>query len=109
MTYTVIAPLVVMPHIDGTSGDGYFYADAIIPDGYNDERCKELAEDGMLEKVKATAAASSDPAPDTVEAILAEVGDDQAKAAAALEAENAKDKPRSTLVSKLEAIANPAS
>jgi hypothetical protein len=51
--------------------------------------------------------ASSDKEP-TIEEILKEVGDDKAKAADALSAEQAKgDDARSTLVKKLEAIANP--
>jgi hypothetical protein len=41
---------------------------------------------------------------DTVAAILEAVGDDKAGAAAALEAEQAKDKPRSTLVDALQAV-----
>lgn len=44
------------------------------------------------------------PHPDTVEGVLAEVGDDKEKAQAALDAENAKEKPRSTLVGQLEQI-----
>lgn len=40
----------------------------------------------------------------SVPAILESVGDDKAKAQAALDAENATDKPRTTLVTSLEAI-----
>lgn len=40
----------------------------------------------------------------TVDEILGDVGDDSERASAALSAELARDKPRSTLVSKLEAI-----
>jgi hypothetical protein len=40
-----------------------------------------------------------------VDVVLAWVGDDPARAAQALEAENAKDKPRSTLVKTLEELA----
>lgn len=42
--------------------------------------------------------------PPTIDEVLAEVGDDQALAAAALEAEQAREKPRSTLVEKLQAV-----
>jgi len=41
---------------------------------------------------------------DTVAAILEAVGDDKAGAAAALKAEQAKDKPRSTLIEALQAV-----
>ncbi|NHA02030.1 hypothetical protein G5V59_26945 [Nocardioides sp. W3-2-3] len=41
---------------------------------------------------------------DRVEDVLASVGNDADKAQAALDAEKAKDKPRSTLVAKLENI-----
>jgi hypothetical protein len=40
----------------------------------------------------------------TADAILAEVGDDAAKAQAALTAENAREKPRTALTRKLERI-----
>ena len=43
----------------------------------------------------------------TVGDVLAAVGDDPALAIAALDAENTREKPRKSLVSKLEAIANP--
>jgi hypothetical protein len=41
----------------------------------------------------------------TVAAVLGWVGDDRARAARALDAENAADKPRTTLVGALEALA----
>ena len=46
----------------------------------------------------------SGPADGNVEEILDRVGDDQAAAAEALEAEQAKSKPRKSLVEKLQAI-----
>lgn len=106
MNYKVTAPLVIIPAADGTSSDWYGYAGAVVPQGHNDERVKVLAEEGFLAEVKADDGnAAKEP---TVAEVLAEVGDDQAKAAAALEAEKA-GKNRTSLVSKLEAIANPAS
>lgn len=45
------------------------------------------------------------PAAGSVDDVLARVGDDPAKASAALTAERARSKPRKTLVSALEAIA----
>jgi hypothetical protein len=53
------------------------------------------------------AAAAGDQTPTTVEEILAVVGDDAGIAAVYLEAERAAAKPRSSLVTKLEAIAEP--
>ncbi|RDZ49311.1 hypothetical protein C5C07_20385 [Haloferax sp. Atlit-4N] len=105
MPYKVTSPLVIVPNDDGVSGDGYFYQDAVIPDGFNDKRCKELVKDGMLEK--ATADSGSDGGSDkepTVKEILDEVGDDKEKAQTALDAENAKDKPRASLVDPLQKI-----
>lgn len=46
-----------------------------------------------------------DPTDGTVQTVLDQVGDDPVAAQAALEAEQAKDNPRVTLVAKLEAIA----
>jgi len=104
MPYKVTSPLVIVPNADGENGSGYFYEDAVIPDGFNDKRCDQLVKDGMLEKVKAEKVKADSGSADTVDAILTEVGDDKAKAQTALDAENAKDKPRATLVGKLEAI-----
>lgn len=112
MGYKVTAPLVIIASADGVAGDWYGYDGALVPAGLNDERCKVLAKEGMLEKVKDDAPApapatapSGDSKPDTVEGILAEVGDDKEKAAAALEAEVA-GKNRSTLVKALEDVLN---
>ena len=38
MSYQVTASLVIIPNADKVSGDGYFYKDSVIPDGWNDER-----------------------------------------------------------------------
>ncbi len=66
---------------------------------------------GSVRKAPAKKAAASKPAkPEggpadgTVDEVLESVGDDKAKAQAALDAENAKDKPRKTLVEELEGI-----
>ena len=109
MTYTVTTALAVIPNADGTSGDGYFYEGATIPDGWNDERCKQLAEEGFLEKTKAAASGDGDggsSGPAKVSDILAEVGDDVEKAKAALEAEQQErgEDARPSLVKKLEAV-----
>lgn len=44
----------------------------------------------------------------TADAILADVGEDAAKAQAALDAEQARDKPRTSLIAKLEKIVEAA-
>lgn len=112
MSYKVISPVVaIAPSAksddlgDSNNGPRYFYEKSVIPDGFNDERCEQLADEGMLEKVKAEKPADSDTKSNKVEDVLAEVGDDKEKAAAALAAEQAKgDKARKTLVEPLESI-----
>lgn len=54
----------------------------------------------------ATVSSGDGPADGTVDEVLDRVGDDQAAALAALEAEQAKAKPRATLVEKLQAVAD---
>lgn len=66
---------------------------------------QEKAEAALVARQEAAQAAQT-AAEGTRDAVLAEVGDDPARARAALEAEQAKDKPRSTLVAALEPIAN---
>lgn len=106
MSYKVVATAAVIPDEKGSFH--HFYEGAVLPDSLDQGRVKQLAEEGVLEKVKAAKSEDSGPKPGTVEFILNEVGDDPEKAKAALEAEQAEDKPRSTLVEKLEAIANPS-
>jgi hypothetical protein len=50
MSYKVTAPLVVIANADGTSGDWYGYTDSVVPEGWNDERCKQLVDEGFLVK-----------------------------------------------------------
>lgn len=109
MSFKVIAPLVIVANDDKTSGDWYGYNGAVVPEGWNDERCKQLVKEGMLENVtEDTSEAKAPKAPKTpgVAEILAEVGDDKVKAQAALDAEREErgDKARKTLVEPLEAI-----
>lgn len=107
--YTVTAPLVVVP--DQSGSDRYLYKGAAVPADIDQEHIDRLAGDKLIEKTKDSPAASTEAGKEpTVNEVLADVGDDPEKARAALEAEQAKgDKARSTLVEKLEAIANPAS
>lgn len=64
---------------------------------------------GLVKPDKADKQAAAEEADELVEGkvadILAEVGDDPSKAQAALEAERSSEKPRKTLVEKLEQIA----
>lgn len=62
-------------------------------------------EDGEYAQVQARRAAV---AAGTVTEVLAEVGDDPQRALAALRAETARDKPRKSLVAKLQEVAEPA-
>lgn len=103
MPYKVTSPLVIVPNANRVNGDGYFYIDGIIPDGFNDQRCDQLVKDGMLAKVEASHD-TADEKSNKVEDILAEVGDDKDLAAEALAAEQAKPKPRKSLVEKLQAV-----
>jgi hypothetical protein len=87
------------------------HAGAPVPEGATDEEYQRLLDGNFIVAAQTPDANSSDGdtvKEPTVDEILADVGEDQTKAAAALEAENAKSKPRKTLVAKLEAIANPA-
>ena len=45
MAYRVNCPYALVAHDDGV-WEGY--EGAILPDGLNDERCKQLAEEGFL-------------------------------------------------------------
>lgn len=64
------------------------------------DEARRLIHEGYAIALDTTAKAKN------IDEILADVGDDPAKAAEALTAEQAASKPRSTLVAALEAIAN---
>lgn len=127
MSYKVTSPLVVMPNADGISGDGYFYQDAVIPGGFNDERSQQLAKEGMLEHFDApevdedadVVLVESDPFTDeqlaearegNVDAQLDAVGDNPAKAQQVLDAEMElpEDKRRKTLLAGLQDVLDAA-
>lgn len=110
MAYKVTAPLVIIRNAE-TGADWYGYDKAIVPTGLNDERCKQLATEGLLEKVKDSSSKkddadtkSSNGKPTSVKDILADVGTDKAKAQEYLDAENAAATPRSSLVEGLQAV-----
>lgn len=102
MSYKVISAAAVVKDASGSMH--HFYRDAVISGGFNDARCDELVEEGFLEKVTVSDDDSGADKPAAVKDILAEVGDDKDKAQAALDAENASEKPRTSLVAKLEAV-----
>lgn len=103
-TYVVTAPLVVATREDGSHA--YVYQGANLPGGLAEGEAERLLDGDFVEESKAPADDDSEKGP-SVKDVLADVGDDKEKAAAALEAENAKgDKARSSLVTKLEAIVN---
>lgn len=86
-----------------TASGGYvqIYADDPVPVGIDPDDLRRLVDEGFLAEVGE--AEDSSEKKKSVDEVLAEVGDDKDKAAAALEAEKA-GKNRSTLVTKLQAI-----
>ena len=106
--------LVIWPKVRVTVGKDkrvVLLAGAIVPDGVSDVDLANLVSFGAIAGATGPV---SDPEPEStgdgskptkVEDILAEVGDDKEKAAAALEAEVA-GKNRSTLVKALEDVLN---
>ncbi len=61
MSYEVTAPLVIIPNVDGKSGDWYGYVGSPVPTGLNDARCEVLAAEGMLKEVETKV--ETEPAP----------------------------------------------
>jgi hypothetical protein len=115
MSYAVTAPLVIAR--DTTGRQHHLYTGARLPEDIDPDQLEQLIDSGMVAEVeddekpakkgKSKSEKDDAPAPDKpapVKDILAEVGDDKEKAAAALEAENALDKPRPSLVTKLQAV-----
>lgn len=85
----------------------YVFAGAPVPDGADPDDVKRLVDEGFLVAQDADVDEQADDSkPASVSDILTEVGDDKAKATAALEQEQARgDAARKTLVEKLQAIA----
>lgn len=127
MSYKVTAALAIVPNANGVDSDGYFYEKAVIPDGFNDERSAQLANEGMVEFFDAPEPTEVDedvvvvPAdpftdeqlaelPTTVDGLLDEVGDNPVKAQQVLDAELelAEDKRRKTLVAGLQDVLDAA-
>lgn len=110
-SYIGKAPLTMAKTAEG--GYVYVYEGAPVPANIDTDDLTRLVDEGFLEEDKKAAAKASSSStggsaePTTVKDILAAVGDDKAKAQEYLEKEKAGEN-RSTLVEKLEAIANPA-
>lgn len=69
------------------------------------QRVPDNAVPGSLDRLVASGAVQKGELPDvSVDEVLAGVGDDKEKAAAALQTEIARSRPRKTLVEKLEAV-----
>ena len=102
MKFRVTAPYVTIKTDAGTDGTAVrgFYEGAIVET--SEESVEHLLRKGMVEEVE-------EPKPERVREpsakdVLTEVGDDAEAAQAALEAEQAKEKPRKNLVDGLEAV-----
>lgn len=106
MKIRITAPFVYAKVHDAATGASAmqgFYKDALVE--VDDASGDRLVAKGMATKVAADAVAPSLAKEPSVKEILAEVGDDKAKAQAALEAEQSKgDDARSTLVDGLQAV-----
>lgn len=99
MAYKVVFPCAVVKMKDKSRVT--LLQGALVPSDVDAEHFRHLLKMKAVKKAEKPA----DPAPDSVEGILAGVGDDKAKAAEALKAEEAKgDKARKTLVDPLKTI-----
>lgn len=87
----------------GASVVAGFYKGGIVSD-VDPESLEHHLNKGMLEVVEEVEETPEAPKEPTVDEVLADVGEDKEKAQAALDAEQAKEKPRATLVGKLESI-----
>lgn len=106
MSYTVTVPLAIVRDDKGVSH--HFYEGGVV--SFDSDHVNDLVKDGALVKGDAKsdskgADAPAEDKPAKVADILAEVGDDKEKAAAALATENARgDAARSTLTEKLQSV-----
>lgn len=105
-SYQGAAPLTMAR----TAAGGYvnIHAGDPVPDGLDPDDQKRLIERGFIVEAEApsedTSGDDGGNKPANVKDILKEVGDDPAKAQAALDEEKAQDKPRPSLVEKLQAV-----
>lgn len=105
-SYTVVAPYVTLKvhDLNGSEVVQGYYKGAVVEDPVKGDSLDKHVRTGMVEMV--SDASDDDPArPPKVADVLAEVGEDKAKATAALEQESARgDAARTTLVEKLQAV-----
>lgn len=100
MGYKVTSPLVIVRHgVAPDMGVSYLYEGALLPENPDPDQLKQLLEAGQVAEID-----EDDGKPTTVKAILAAVGDDKELAQVALDEENAAEKPRPSLVEKLQAV-----
>ncbi len=110
-SYRVTAEYVTLKVKDQAGADvliGY-YKGGVVSNEIEKASLKHHLDGDMLEEVEDEASEPEAPEPEapkepTVKEILDEVGDDKEKAQTALDAEKAKETPRSSLTDKLEAI-----
>lgn len=76
----------------------------IAAESLDPDDAARLLQAGFLKEAPVEPSSDDADADGSVKGVLAEVGEDKEKAQAALDAEKAKDKPRTSLVTKLEAI-----
>lgn len=106
-SYVGVAPLTMAR----TTAGGYIniLAGDLVPESVREDDLKRLVDEGFLAEavpVEAVLIGDTDGAakPETADEVLARVGDDKVKAQAALDEENAKEKPRKGLVADLEKL-----
>lgn len=100
MIYEVTKPLVVVR--DEVGAQHMFYEGATFSsEGLDKDHVKMLVDEDFIVKASDVAPEGK---PSTVKDILADVGDDKAKAQQYLDEESAAEKPRSSLVESLQAV-----
>lgn len=120
----VTGPVVVLP--DSTTGKTtYYYQGAVLPDGLDKDRVADVIASGLVSEVERLDRPTDNSDGDQIdgqvagdqsgevptgsaEEVLTWVGDDTDRARAALAAEQAASKPRTTLVDKLTKLADQA-
>lgn len=95
--HKVTGPLAT-PYLE-TGERIYLYEGAFLPSNLREGEADRLVELGLVSEVKV-----DDEKPTSVKDILADVGDDKGKAQEYLDEENAAEKPRPSLVEKLQAV-----
>lgn len=103
--YEVVQPLIVVRDDEGQQH--MLYQGAVFSgEGLDKEHVKMLRDEGFIQKATAPKVDddSADEKPTKVGDIVAAVGDDKGLAQQYLDEENAAEKPRKSLVEKLQAV-----